>query len=224
MTVVEKILLAAHALEQGGTSPFTAEELVVRCWQMDKDLFGLQGYSSDYPDSNRILTNIMGSKGLKAKGWIEKVGEKQYRLTATGTRVALTLSGGDRTGHLRASDLIRRELPIVFRMINSPAYNKHLAKQDGSIIFRDACNFWGISSYSDAEALRTQFQAIRNLVDVLEKAVAESPTGTVMLPEMKVSINEDTVGLVRETHELLQKLFFNELQVIRNRARRRVGV
>ena len=72
--------------------PFTAEQLIVKAWEMDKDLFGLQGYADQHPDSNRILTNIMGNKGLKGKGWIERVGEKQYRLTASGSRIALKLS------------------------------------------------------------------------------------------------------------------------------------
>src|SRR5262245_17116824 len=95
MTVIEKILLAANALEEGGISPFTAEQLIVKAWEMDKDLFGLQGYANEHPDSNRILTNIMGSKGLKGKGWIERVGEKQYRLTASGSRIGLTLAKGN---------------------------------------------------------------------------------------------------------------------------------
>src|SRR3974390_754266 len=49
-TVPEKILLAAHQLEQQGQSPFSAEALIVAAWQKFPRTFGLKGYSDQYPD------------------------------------------------------------------------------------------------------------------------------------------------------------------------------
>jgi hypothetical protein len=98
LTIVEKILLAAYGLEKNGATPFTAERLIVEAWRNDKGAFGLQGYSDDFPDSNRVLTKITGSEGLKGKGWIEKVREKQYRLTALGQKAARSLGSQDQTG------------------------------------------------------------------------------------------------------------------------------
>ena len=89
------------------------------------------------------------------------------------------------------------------------------AEQD--IIFRDACNFWGISSYSDAATLTNRFTEIQDVLDELEKAISDSTTGVIALPDMKVVLEKDTVRSLRETHEALQKMFFNELEVIRNR-------
>jgi hypothetical protein len=40
-TVMEKILLAAHQLEQEGQSPFSAEALIVTSWQKFPKTFGL---------------------------------------------------------------------------------------------------------------------------------------------------------------------------------------
>ena len=81
LTVPQKLLLAA--LEARKKSPtFTAEDLVVQAWKLYPDTFGLSGYGDRYPDSNRVLTNIMGTKGMRGKGWLRKVGEKQYRLTS----------------------------------------------------------------------------------------------------------------------------------------------
>lgn len=224
LTIVEKILIAAYSLEQKGESTFTAEQLIVEAWRQDKGAFGLQGYSDDFPDSNRILTNIMGSKGLKGKGWIEKVGEKQYRLTALGKKVAGNLRSVDQTGSARAADIDRGYLPIVQRLLNSPALKKKEEGGEQEIIFRDACNFWGISSYSSASTLRNRFTEIRDVLEVLDKSVAASATREIILPEMRIAINRHIVDSLRETHSLLQRKFFGELEVIRKRDDERRGL
>lgn len=224
LTIVEKILLAAYALEEKGEAPFTAEALIVKAWMSDNGAFGLQGYADKYPDSNRVLTNIMGSKGLRGKGWIEKVGEKQYRLTTAGRRVAQDLSCDKRPHISRAADIDRELLPIIQRLLNSPGFKKMEESRDNEIIFRDACNFWGISSYSNASTLRARFEDIRNLLQELDNSVAASETGEVVLPDMKIMINKGMVTSLRTTHLLLQKKFFDELEVIRKRVDERRGL
>src|SRR5437763_4809591 len=83
-TVPEKILLAASDLEEQGQSPFSAEALIVACWQKFPRTFGLKGYADQYPDSNKVLTSIMGEKGLTRRGWLAKMGQKLYTLTREG--------------------------------------------------------------------------------------------------------------------------------------------
>src|SRR5262245_25492266 len=81
LIVPQKLLVAA--LEVRKRSPtFSAEDLVVEAWKQFPDTFGLTGYAQLHPDSNRVLTNIMGTKGMRGKGWLRKVGEKRYQLTA----------------------------------------------------------------------------------------------------------------------------------------------
>lgn len=217
LTVVEKILLAAHALEESGQSPFTAEQLIVKAWEMDRELFGLQGYASRYPDSNRVLTNIMGGKGLAGRGWIERVAEKKYLLTAAGARAALKLAQSDTSGPGYAGALSRKEISVVVRMMESVAFAKR-RKREEDIIFRDACSFWGISNYSNPKTLRDRFIEIRDVLKELEKVVREAPTHEIALPDRKSVIDEKTVTDLRDTHEVLQKTFFNELKVIRERS------
>ena len=90
-TVPEKILLAAFQLEEQGQSPFSAETLIVAAWQKFPDTFGLKGYSDQYPDSNKVLSSIMGQKGLANRGWLAKMGEKLYSLTGDGTLYRATV-------------------------------------------------------------------------------------------------------------------------------------
>src|ERR1700689_3173266 len=94
-TVPEKILLAAFQLEEQGQSPFSAEALVVAAWQKFPRTFGLKGYSDLYPDSNKVLTSIMGEKGLARRGWLVKMGQKLYNLTRDGREVVRTLLAGE---------------------------------------------------------------------------------------------------------------------------------
>src|SRR5436190_8584249 len=86
-TVPEKILLAADNLEKQGQSPFAAEALVVAAWQRFPNTFGLKGYTDQYPDSNKVLSSLMGEKGLARRGWLVKMGSKLYALTREGRGV-----------------------------------------------------------------------------------------------------------------------------------------
>src|SRR5438067_10047204 len=83
-TVPEKILLAAHHLEEQGQSPFSAEALIVASWQKFPKSFGLKGYADQHPDSNKVLSSIMGERGLARRGWLAKMGQKLYSLTKEG--------------------------------------------------------------------------------------------------------------------------------------------
>src|SRR5947199_8628207 len=87
-TVPEKILLAADTLDQAGQSPFSAVAFIVASWQKVPKTFGLKGYTELYPDSNKILSSIMGEKGLAKRGWLIKMGQKLYALTREGRNVA----------------------------------------------------------------------------------------------------------------------------------------
>src|SRR3954451_19662227 len=83
----EKILLAASQLEEQGQTPFSAEALIVSAWQKYPKTFGLKGYEENYPDSNKVLSGIMGEKGLPRRGWMIKVGQKLYSLTRDGRQI-----------------------------------------------------------------------------------------------------------------------------------------
>ncbi len=90
LTTVSKILVAASMLE-AERETFSAEDLIVRAWKAYPESFGLNGYRESFPDSNRVLSKLMGSTGLCARGWLEQVGTKTYRLTVLGRRVAVSL-------------------------------------------------------------------------------------------------------------------------------------
>jgi hypothetical protein len=90
LTTANKILVAAsHLAEENDT--FTAEDLIVRAWTDFPESFGLTGYRDRYPDSNRVLSKLMGSVGLCSRGWLEQVSTKLYRITPGGRKFAAAL-------------------------------------------------------------------------------------------------------------------------------------
>src|SRR5438046_9003380 len=65
--------------------------LIVASWQKFPSTFGLKGFSEKYPDSNKILSSIMGEKGIARKGWLIKMGQKLYAMTREGKQAVRKL-------------------------------------------------------------------------------------------------------------------------------------
>src|SRR3954469_12161510 len=107
-TLPEKILLAAQSLEEAGQSPFSAEALIVSAWQKYPRTFGLKGYEEQYPDSNKVLSGIMGERGLPRRGWMTQVGQKLYSLTRDGRQVVRKLIQGEDVPPLTAKRAVAK--------------------------------------------------------------------------------------------------------------------
>lgn len=215
LTIVERILLAAHEIGEDGQS-FSAEDLVARCWELYPDQFGLQGYAQKYPDSNRVLTKIMGAKGgLRGKGWISKTASKRYRLTEVGALRAKELRGialGSNTG--RFANLHRSLVSSLRRMLDSSARSKYESGQ--LLTFGDACGFWNISSRSTA----TQFTAKTKEADLalrLGLEEAKQHGGQLTLPGATTGINTKDIEGLNALSDHLREEFAQEIAVIAKR-------
>src|SRR5262249_34172498 len=153
-TVPEKILLAAYELEEQGQSPFSAEALIVASWQKFPRTFGLKGYADQYPDSNKVLTSIMGEKGLARRGWLAKMGQKLYTLTREGKQAVRRLLQGEETPPVeRTTKLAREQEKFLLGLLANPAVEKFQQGLKLELTFADACRFWGISENLRGDAL-----------------------------------------------------------------------
>jgi hypothetical protein len=111
LTTANKILVAASQIAETQET-FTAEDLIVRAWQQFPESFGLSGYREKFPDSNRVLSKLMGSVGLCSRGWLEQVSTKTYRMTPAGRKLASALrSNGDAAAIAEAMDRPRAAAP-----------------------------------------------------------------------------------------------------------------
>ncbi|MCX6633894.1 MAG: hypothetical protein NT090_02175 [Acidobacteria bacterium] len=222
LRVVDKLLLAAFSLENTGRLPFTAEDLVVSAWTAYPDTFGLAGHVDAsgvnlYPDSNRVFAEIMGSKPIRHRGWLVKVGNKTYRLTEAGRERALALSSANGSAVEKIS-LSRTSKEELERLLAVNATKKYRAGLPDEITFHDACAFWKISARSAAIEFTGNFNNIERLFESATKAAMGQDFtfrhgGTV--------IGLSDLALLKELQRFMRERFSKEIDVILQRTDQR---
>jgi hypothetical protein len=230
LTACDKLLLAAHELDQGKGKSFTAEDLVVAAWKRFPRAFGLRGYDGPdgmplYPDSNRVFAETMGSKPIRQRGYLVKVGEKRYSLTETGRQAAEHMAGDDDVsdsatptksgGKATMSRDVRGKLE---RLLKSRAVQRAQADEPDRITFHDACVFWGITSGSTAIELEGSFANIEAVIATAEKSIR---SGASELRTGSNDLSSSTTGLLRRVHGYLREAFAEELSMITQRTDQR---
>jgi hypothetical protein len=213
-TVPEKILLAAHHLEEHGQSPFSAESLVVSAWQKFPKTFGLKGYTNQYPDSNKILSSVMGERGLARRGWLSKMGQKLYALTPAGRDVAQRLLRGDEPPPAKAPVKIARDQEkYLLGLLESVAVQKFEEGLKDELTFADACRYWGITENLHGAAITARLDRLCAVLGDVERALAG---GSAELSNGR-SISKDDLNLLAAVHEYLEERFSRHLTLLRNR-------
>ncbi len=167
----DQILLAALTCSNGELNKtFTSEELLVEAWKRDPQAWGLRGFESKHPDSDRIHRELdsrgKGNKGLVAQGALERIGPRVYRLTSKGLNAASSLvpenaslrQKAHRILETRVRDIL--EHPTFVAWLKDPTTPKH---------FRDAGHFWGIAPGTPHRVISKRIQEIDDtLHDALE--------------------------------------------------------
>jgi hypothetical protein len=216
-TVPEKILLAAHTLEDQGQSPFSAEALIVAAWQKFPKTFGLKGYADLYPDSNKVLTSIMGEKGLAKRGWLAKMGQKLYNLTREGRQAVRRLLQADEAQPVeRATKLSRDQEKFLLGLLSTPAVEKFQQGLKMELTFADACKFWGITENLRGEALDARLNRLRAGLAEVGQVI---PKGGIDLTNGR-NVGPDDLRLLHKVDEHLGDRFGRHLTLLRNRGDR----
>src|SRR2546425_2298160 len=122
-TAAQEILLAAADLAASGKHKFTEWDLTVFAWQRNRNRFGCRGYEDEYPDHKRVMMEIMGKTKKDnpiRRGWMEKAGTNQYRVTALGLAEAERINHmkGNTTATVRSPQLIYEAIELyVFHRV-----------------------------------------------------------------------------------------------------------
>jgi hypothetical protein len=214
-TVPEKILLAAHELEEQGQSPFSAESLIVASWQKFPKAFGLKGYADQYPDSNKVLSCIMGERGLARKGWLAKMGQKLYALTREGRQAVGRLHKGEvETPEVRpAVKLSKDQEKALLALLANTAVQKFEEGRKTELTFADGCRFWGITENLHGEALDARLDRMRLTLTDLARMIG---TGRTVLSNGR-EVSMDEVAGLSQIHDYLEERFSRHLNLLRNR-------
>ena len=215
-TVPEKILLAADHLDKQGQSPFSAEALIVASWQKFPKTFGLKGYAELYPDSNKILSSIMGEKGLARRGWLVKMGQKLYALTREGRHVVrkVTLEEDEPLPNGSLLRLSREQEKFVQSLLDSSAVQKFEENRKGELTFADACRFWGINENTKGDALDSRLTHAQNQLAELDRVLADNDAE---LSSNRVLTAGD-VRVLTNIHRYMEDRFDRHLNLLRSRS------
>ncbi len=219
LSITEKLLISAFYIEESGKLPFSAEDLVVTAWEKFPDSFGLAGYRDDsgrlsYPDSNRVFAEIMGSKPIRKRGFLKKVGTKMYKLTEGGREHARLLVGRKDRPSTEKAGLSRDIEQQLKRLFEMKATDKIIRGHLEEITFYDACVFWGISPRSSSIELEGK---IANFREVLQAAKKVFDGGKICFEHGGRVYSSEDLEILQRTHEYLLSRFTPELEVIRNR-------
>jgi hypothetical protein len=224
LTTSQKILLAASRLEEQGQSPFSAEALIVASWQDSPKAFGLKGYADQYPDSNKVLSCIMGEKGLANRGWLVKMGQKLYQLSRKGQEEVRRLLAGEPpkpAAHGQAVKPSRYKIPreqekFLLQLFGSVAVQRFKQGLKVELTFADACKLWGITEQMHGEEVKEHLDRIPSTLaevgQLLGGSRVEMSTGR--------SIAQEDLNVVAEVHGYLQDKFSRHLTLLRNRPSR----
>ena len=212
-TLSEMILIAAHKLQEQGQSPFSAEELIVASWREFPRAFGLKGYADQFPDSNRVLSSIMGERGLTRKGWLVKMGQKLYALSPEGKRVVRRISEGDIDDEEPPPPprLARDREKLLLSLLDAVATKKVKSGKYYDLTFDDACRFWGVSNLAGS-ALDAQLRKVEETVAQAEELIANGP-----FKAMGRQVTRNDLDLLRQVQYQLQERFARHLTLLRSR-------
>lgn len=218
-SVSEKLLLAAFELEKDRRQPFSAEDLVVKAWQKFPDAFGLAGYYNDdghplYPDSNRVFAEIMGSKPIRKRGLLTKVGKKMYQLTASGREHAQLLLNREVSSPLKKTSLSREIRKEIQRLLSTKAVEKYKNNRHKDLTFSDACSFWRISPRSSAIEFKGR---TANLVSILKVTHDSIQNTDVAFKHGGQTFGTNELNILQKVHDTLLERFKREIEIIQKR-------
>lgn len=223
LTVPDKLLLAAYDLEKAGKRAFSAEDLVVSAWQKFPDTFGLAGYRGNgglsYPDSNRVFAEIMGSKPVRKRGFLTKVGSKMYSLTEAGREHARLLSNRSNEPKVEKAALARETQAEIKRLLSSKAVEKMRNNRTDDLTFYDACAFWRISPRSSAIELEGRLANFEAVVDSVRRLVGNK---TASFEHGGSTFRRSDIDFLTKVHRQLQNKYADELEIIRKRTDERL--
>src|SRR5262249_53592713 len=137
--------------------------------------FGLKGFAEQYPDSNKVLSSIMGEKGLARRGWLVKMGQKLYSLTREGRQVVRRLrnDGSDETEAIEVVKLGREQEKFLLGLLDSTACLKVAEGRSQELTFADACRFWGITENLSGEVLDARLNKFRVGLSELDRLLGK---------------------------------------------------
>jgi hypothetical protein len=156
----------------------------------------------------------MGSKSIRKRGLLEKVGSKMYRLTEAGRDRARFLSKRSSPSSTEKASLARETGQELRRLFTSKAVEKTKNGRNDDLTFYDACDFWRISPRSSAIELEGRLANFEAVVASVERVVNNK---NATFEHGGHAFGQTDLDLLVSVHKELQQRYSAELGTIRKR-------
>lgn len=216
-TIAQLVLMAGSKLEVQGHMPFSAEALIVASWHISPKAFGLKGFAEQYPDSNRVLSVIMGERGLARQGLLEKVGVKLYTLSERGRKLVARLESPDTEEPL---EKVKKETKkkmtkdmerFLERVTASLALTRYRTGAKRDITFRDACDFWGVVDRADIAAVQAAARRMPGTLSQIEQVFE----GDKLQLSNGRQVSREEMQTLTDLHDFVTEQFSRHLNIVR---------
>lgn len=208
LSKTEKLLCAAAILAKEGQEEFSAEDLAVQAHKMFPQDFSLKGHP-EYPDSNVVFIQVMGRKApLIIRGWLEKTGTKQYRLTAKGADDLNRLEGYQSTGNVRLGRPLEDGLA---RLLTSAACELYAAGREQEITFHQFCRFSELSARDRWQKVRGKLTSLEHLVGEARKLGEAGEVASIWIRDHNERVSPEQLRLLEPLLSYLMDRFKSEM-------------
>lgn len=215
LTIKQRIMVAAATLNPANRAvPFKTSHIVVRAWECYPTVFGLEGYLTEYPDSNKVLCPIMGDRGLVTRGYLLKTMNKTYCLTKLALMEVDRLTRNtDVEPVVPGVRLAQPDQKFFLNLTTSVVVTK-FNKNKADISFSDACRFWMLpESRLTRDGIADQLTSYDKKFIKMEEDLA--------LKDGELSngqtVTAGDIRALRNTHEYLKSRFERLLSLVGKR-------
>src|SRR5262249_38961594 len=128
--------------------------------------------------SNKVLSSIMGVKGLTSKGWLLKMGQKLYALSREGRQAVRSLLQGEEPPPAAgpAPRLSRDQEKFLLQLFATPAAQKFEESRKQELTSADACRFWNINDSTHGEAINARLHQLKAVLADIDRVVEKGPS------------------------------------------------
>ncbi len=211
----EQVLLAATECCQGDCNKsFTAEELLVRAWERNKQAWGLRGYEEVYPDSAKLFKELdahAGKQGIVGSGKLEKLHHRVYRLTPAGLATASSLRPGDPIAREKAG---RKLQEVIKQILEHPIFRKWIQDHTQPKHFRDAGHFWGIAPGMPSKTVRDRLGFVEGTLIAARDFLDTSGVDEVTEQRGKILFQREDIDRALEFQVALKQRFARDLRLL----------
>jgi len=213
-----QLLVAALALAHEDLgAEMTFEQLLVEAWSRNPQAFGLRGFETKYPDSERLHRELdsrgKGQGGLVGQGLLEKVRPRVYRLTPQGMQLAAADADHGDPGVRERVD--RRLEAEVTRLISSNAFRKWLRDPAEPRSFREAGQFWRVSPGTPPQVIQERLTAVTSVLKTAHSALDRAGSDAALAGRGGgLLFTSEDLARCEEFHAVLIERFAGDLDVL----------